>query len=303
MITKPFGTLGMGVTPLGLGCAQIGYLGMSQADCDKFLAGALDLGINLIDTAASYMDSEEKIGRAIGNRRDEFVLVTKCGQHIDADDPPEWTGALVRRSLERSLRRLATDYVDVILLHSCSRDKLRAGELIEAMKKCKRDGLTRAIGYSGDNEAALEAAGMDAIDCIEISLSICDQGPIDEMLPKCEAAGKAVIAKRSMANAAWRDASQQSPFYESYVQPYVQRLRKMEFTPQSLGFEGGWAELAIRFTVYQPGVHCAIVGGMNLEHIRGNIDAVERGPLPQNVQDAIRDAWRKHADPDWIGQT
>ncbi|MCE5229611.1 aldo/keto reductase [bacterium] len=303
MKTRTFGNTGLGVTPIGLGTAQIGYLGLGQHECDRLLAGALDLGINLIDTAASYMDSEEKIGRAISNRRGEFILVTKCGQHIDPDDPPEWTGSLVRKSLERSLRRLATDHVDVILLHSCPLAKLKEGELVEALLQCRADGLTKAIGYSGDNEAALEAAGMKGLDCVEMSLNICDQGPIDRTLPTAAENGKAVIAKRSLANAPWRDAAEHPSFYETYVQPYVKRLRAMGFTPDSLGFGGDWAEMAVRFAAYQQGVSCALVGGTKLEHIRENIDAIERGPLPAQVQEGIRAAWREHATADWIGQT
>ncbi|MEN6626116.1 MAG: aldo/keto reductase [Candidatus Sumerlaeia bacterium] len=301
MKTRTFGRTGLQVTPLGLGTAQIGYLGLSQADCDRLLGGALDLGINLIDTAASYMDSEEKIGRALSARRDRFILSTKCGQKVDADDPAEWTGKIVRKSAQRSLKRLATDHLDILLLHSCPLANLRDGDLIDGLRRCKADGLTRFVGYSGDNEAAREAANMDVFDCLEMSLNICDQGAIDTALREAE--GKAILVKRSIANACWRDPSEFSPFYESYVQPYVRRLKEMAFTPQSLGFDGDWGELALRFTAWQPGVHCALIGGTNLDHIRANIAAVEKGPLPEPVAEGLRKAWRAHAVTGWAGQT
>lgn len=303
MQLRTLGKTELKVTPLGFGAAQIGYLGLPQSDCDQLLNGLLDQGINLIDTAACYRDSEEKIGKAIGARRGDYVLVTKCGHHVERSDPPEWTPEVVRHSAERSLRRLQTDHVDVLLLHSCTVPQLKNEQMIQALQKCKEDGLTRFIGYSGDNEAAEFAIEMNVFDCLETSVSICDQHSLETSLPKSEGARMGAFAKRPLANACWRDLEEYNPFYANYAQPYTQRLKQMGFTPESLGFGGEWLELALRFTVFQPGLTSALIGSTSLEHIRENIQMVDQGPLPEDVQARIREAWRANDDGTWIGQT
>lgn len=303
MEKRTFGKTGLEVTPLGFGAAEIGYEGVSQSECDALLNAVLDLGINLIDTAACYKDSEEKIGPAISHRRDEFVLVSKCGHHVEDSDPPEWSPKIVRISAERSLRRMKTDHLDVLLIHSCPREHLRNYEFVQALQKCKSDGLTRFIGYSGDNEALEEAISLGVFDVLESSINFCDQRVLDAALPPARENDMGVIAKRPIANGCWRDPSEISPFYREYMQPYVERLAAMDFTPDSLGFDGDWAELALRFTVFQDGVHTAIIGGKNMQHIRQNVAAVQQGPLESGIMNDIRQAWSGNATESWVGKT
>ena len=115
---------------------------------------ALDNGVNLLDTAACYGNSEELIGDAVSSRRDEYILATKAG-HAAGDETGEaWTGPTVARSIDRSLRRLKTDHVDIVQLHSCDVDVLEKGEVIRALEDAREAGKTRFISYSGDEEAA-----------------------------------------------------------------------------------------------------------------------------------------------------
>ncbi|NQU44641.1 aldo/keto reductase [bacterium] len=303
MDTRTLGRTGLSVTPLGLGAAEIGFLDVSQNDCDRLLNGILDLGINLVDTASCYAHSEEKIGRSISSRRDEFVVVTKCGHSGNGGGPPEWTPEVIRFSAERSLRRLQTDHLDILLLHSCPEDRLEEAELIEALQKCKDDGLTRFIGYSGDGEALGRAIGMEALDCVETSVSICDQQVIDMYLPKAREGEKGILAKRPLANTCWRDMEQYSGMYGSYAEAYLQRLEKLGFSPESLGCYCDWIEMALRFTVFQPGVDSALVGGTSLAHVEENIHFINNGPLAEEVVQMIRDAWKEHDDGSWTGET
>ena len=228
----------------------------------------LDAGIGVIDTAACYKDSEEKIGHAIGARRDDYILSTKCGHRVEDDDPPEWSAPLIRRSLERSLRRLRTDHVDLLLLHSCTLEQLSNDEMLAALAGARRDGLTRAIGYSGDNAPARAAVEMGILDALEMSISLCDQQGIERVLPGARERGMGVFAKRPIANACWRDLREYDSFYQTYAAPYAKRLKTMGFTPGSLGFDGDWSEMALRFTLGCDGVHCALLGGTTLDHIQ-----------------------------------
>ena len=303
MQNRTLGKTNLEVTPIGFGTAQIGFVGMDQSDCDRLLNGVLDTGVHVIDTAACYVDAEEKTGKSIGSRRDEYVLVSKCGHKMADDDPAEWSGALVRKSAERSLRLLKTDHLDVLLIHSCPKANLENEEFLEALVRCKQDGLVRFIGYSGDREDLDYALTLEMVDCVETSVSICDQQVLESSLPRAKDLDIGVFAKRPVANSVWRDMTQYGGPYGGYTSVYTERLKKMNFTPESIGFDGSWIELALRFTLHQAGVHCALIGGLNLDHVKDNLRIAEQGPLPNVVIEGLYAIWKTHDDGSWVGQT
>ena len=94
------------------------------ATIEELCSICLDSGVNLIDTAASYYGSEEMIGKTVGHRRDEFILVSKCGGEFDEFDDPAWSPAVITKTIDRSLQRLKTDRLDVMLLHTCDLETL-----------------------------------------------------------------------------------------------------------------------------------------------------------------------------------
>lgn len=306
MQKNPFGSTGFSITPLGFGGAPVGYLKTEQDRVTRILNLMLDAGVNLIDTAASYPGSEKAIATAVGHRRKEFVLVSKCGGKLPDVSGTPWSAQLITATIERALRNLQTDHLDVMLLHSCDEQVLRQGDAIAALVAARDAGKIRFAGYSGDNAAAAYAAGLADIAVIETSINIVDQANIDLVLPIAAQNQKGVLAKRPIANAAWKDLEDQRGLYKSYVKTYHDRLTKMPLKPAKLGFSGptGWSELALRFTLSQPGVDCAIIGTTNPDNAYTNIAAAEKGPLPPEVVDQIRAAFRK-ADPSgaWAGQT
>lgn len=303
MRKQMLGKTGLEVTPLGFGTAQIGFVGMSQHECHALLNGVLDSGIGVIDTAACYVDAEEKVGKAIGDRRDEYVLVSKCGHHVEESDPPEWSPEIVRKSTERSLRLLKTDRLDVLLIHSCPQSFLENDALIEALLEVREAGLVRFVGYSGDREDLDYAVGLKGMECIETSLSLFDQQVLDSSLPRAEDIGLGVFLKRPLGNSVWRDMTKYGGPYGGYTSEYTRRYKAMNFTPESVGFEGEWDELALRFALSQPGVSCALVGGMNLHHVHRNVEIAGMPPLPESVVEAVRAVWKAHDDGSWVGQT
>jgi len=303
MKMRPLGKTGMTVSALGYGTAELGYLGVPQGECDRILGALLDHGLNVIDTASSYMDAEEKVGRAIAARREEFVLVSKGGQAIAETGAPAWSDKAVHQEAERSLRRLRTDHLDLLLLHSCPVAELRNDRMIEALLRLKDAGMTRWIGYSGDGANLSHALGMGVFDCIETSVSLCDQQGIAAQLPEAGRLNLGVLTKRSVANSCWRDLGKDAAFYSEYAEPYAKRLRAMGLSPESVGFDGSWMELALRFTAFQAHVHVALVGGRTLEHLLEDIRILDQGPLPEEVVRALRDRWKEHDDGTWVGQT
>ncbi len=124
MERRRLGRTDMDVSALGFGGSEIGYEGVSQSVATRLLNAALDAGLNVIDTAECYADSETLIGRAVGGRRREFHLFTKVG-HAAGWGREDWRPPAILKSIERSLGRLRTDGVDLVLLHSCSEGVLR----------------------------------------------------------------------------------------------------------------------------------------------------------------------------------
>jgi aryl-alcohol dehydrogenase-like predicted oxidoreductase len=235
---RGLGKTGLEVSALGFGGAPVGYLETDRRQVADILNMLLDRGVNLIDTAASYRGSEAAIGEAVGHRRDDYVLVSKCGQAFDDIDGAAWSARAIEQTVARALRRLATDRIDVMLLHSCDLETLQRGEALGALGAARDAGKIRFLGYSGDNEAAAYAAGLEEVAVIETSVSICDQANIDHVLPLARANNVGILAKRPIANAAWKGAAEQRGIYVDYAQTYADRLAKMAITPADLGLPG-----------------------------------------------------------------
>jgi aryl-alcohol dehydrogenase-like predicted oxidoreductase len=305
MEKRRFGRTGLQVSVLGFGGAPVGFLKTDRERVAAILNMLLDAGVNLIDTAVSYEGSEELIAETIGRRRVQFVLVSKAGGRVPGtSDGVEWSAEQISASVDRSLKRLRTDRVDVILLHSCPLEILQRGEALGALAKARDAGKIRFAGYSGDNEAAAYAASLADVAVIETSINITDQANIDKVLPIAAKHDVGVIAKRPIANAAWKTREQQPGMYAEYAAPYSERLQKMGLQPSDLGFDAdAWPEIALRFTLSQQ-VQTAIIGTTNPANARVNIDAASKGKLSAEVVKKIRAAF-KHADPvgAWHGLT
>jgi aryl-alcohol dehydrogenase-like predicted oxidoreductase len=297
MEQRILGKTGLSVSILGFGGAEIGFENVPQATVETLLGSALDAGLNVIDTAECYADSEEKIGRAVGKRRDEFHLFTKCG-HSSGLEGQDWDLKMLAQSIDRSLQRLGTDRVDLIQLHTCSEDLLRQGDVIAVLQKAREAGKTRFIGYSGDAEAALYAVECGAFDTLQTSLNIADQEPITLTLPKARAANIGVICKRPLANVAWRTGNISTTV--DYHKTYWERLQKLQY--DFLSDPAQAAGIALRFTLSQPGVHTAIVGTTRPERWHQNAELLAAGPLPADQLEAMRTHWQEVAGPDWTGQ-
>lgn len=292
MKQRRFGHTPFRVSVLGLGAIQVGEEHVEDAAAGRFLNAALDLGITLIDTARGYKLSEERIGRHVGHRRDEFVLSSKCGYGIEG--VKDWTARCITRGVDEALKRLRTDRIDIMHLHSCPLATLRRGAVIEALARAVEAGKVGVAAYSGEEEARAYALSCGAFGSIQTSINICDQRVLAADLPRARADKLGVIGKRPMANAFWR--FKRRPRGE-YCEPYWERARAMELSPGKLP----WDEFALRFGAHQPGVHSVIAGSADLRHLKRNIALIEKGPLPRAVVSEVRRLFREH-DDGWVGQ-
>lgn len=308
MQTRPFGRTGFNTSLLGFGSAPVAFLKTDPQQVVAMLNHMLDAGMNLIDTAAMYPGSEEFIGQHLSNRRRDYVLVSKCGTKVSEIDAPEFSYELVKQQVDRALKALRTNVIDVMLLHSCDLATLQRGDALRALVEAKQAGKIRNAGYSGDNDAVAWAAARPEVTAVEMTINIVDQANIDNGLAVAKKHNVGVVVKRPVANAAWKDPSQQQGLYKDYSKPYVERLAKMKLTPADLGFAGDpekvWPEIAIRFAISHEGTNTAVAGTTNPQNAQANMAAIEKGPLPPDVVQKIRDAFRR-ADPQqqWKGLT
>src|SRR5215471_12040129 len=169
MERRKLGNTDMDVSVLGFGGSEIGYERASPNSAKKLLNEALDGGLNVIDTAECYEISEELIGGGIAKRRKEYYLFTKCGL-ARGWSHPDWRPQSLLESIERSLKRLNADHLDLVQLHSCSAAELRRGDVVHALKRARERGYTRYIGYSGDGHAARFAVECGAFDTLQTSI-------------------------------------------------------------------------------------------------------------------------------------
>jgi aryl-alcohol dehydrogenase-like predicted oxidoreductase len=300
MEKRRLGKTDMDVTVLGFGGAEIGYAEALEETVANLLNGALDAGLNVIDTAECYRDSEEMIGCAASGRRNEFYLFTKCGHPHGGESAPNWSKDSILQSIERSLKRLKTDKIDIVFLHSCSESELHKGEAIEALQTARQRGYIRYIGYSGDSRAAHFAAESGAFDALQVSINIADLVAIDLTMPIAREKNIGVIAKRPIANVAWKTGHKP---IDSYHHEYWERLRKLNYDFLRNDDREKTVGIALRFTLSVPGVHTAIVGTKHPDRWEQNAKLLETGALSDAEFQAIRNRWEEVAPRIWVGQT
>ncbi len=250
-----FGSSELMVSPLGLGTVKLGRnTGVKypkpfdlpdDTQAGNLIALAKALGINLIDTAPAYGNSEQRLGKLLKGQRQDWVICSKVGEEFDAasgDSHFDFSARHTRHSIERSLDRLATDYLDIVLIHSDGHDEhiLQHEGALSALQQCKQEGLIRAIGMSTKTVSGglLAAELADAV-MATYNPAYQDEAPV---LDYCARHGKAAILKKAFGSG--HLISEQDP-----------------------------ARAAMQFALAHPGVTSAIVGTINPEHLRENVAA------------------------------
>lgn len=287
MIYRELGKTGLKVSAIGFGAGEIGDYSISDSEVDKLLNAALDLGINLIDTARGYYASEERIGRFLSHRRNEFILSTKVGYGIEGYN--DWTYEIILAGIDEALRVMKTDYIDIVHLHSCDINVLKKGEVTEALLKAKQMGKIRVAAYSGENDALEYAINSDKFDSIMTSVNICDQYSLNNLIPMAKQKDLGVIAKRPIANAPWRFVERP---VGNYAEEYWLRWKEMNL-PES----ENWLDTFLRFSIYADGVDSAIIGSTNVNHLQTDIQIIEKGPLNPALANYIKTSFNEY----WMG--
>lgn len=247
MEKRVLGRTGWPVSVIGFGAIKLPRIGTKE--CGRLLNRALDLGINFVDTADCYGDSEEKIGLALKKRRKEFYLSTK----VDERDGPG-----VRAKLDRCLRRLQTDRIDLILFHDVRGSEyekiFNAGGLKE-LEKAQQEGKISQIGISihGSLPMMKRAIESGVFSVLMVAYSAMDEDRLTaNLLPMAAAKGVGLIAMKPLAGG---------------------RLAQISSTAWERNFFKGEspAQIALRYVLSNPHIHCAIPGMMNLDELEENV--------------------------------
>ncbi|WP_439135249.1 aldo/keto reductase [Pseudomaricurvus sp.] len=208
---NPIGNTGLSVSPIGLGTVKLGrnqgvkYPTGFELPSDTAAANlidlAKDLGINLIDTAPAYGISEERLGPLLRGQRHDWVICSKVGEEFERGQSSfDFSARHTRRSVERSLKRLDTDMIDLVLVHSDGNDLdiIRQGEALGTLADLKQEGLIRAFGMSTKTvEGGIEAARQS--DCVMVTYNL-NHHQEEPVLDFCQANNKGVLIKKALAS-------------------------------------------------------------------------------------------------------
>ena len=261
---KCLGSTGIEVSPIGLGTVKLGrnegvkypksFSIPSEKDAKTLLATAKNLGINLLDTAPAYGNSEERLGHLLKGQRQDWIICGKTGEEFQNgesyfDFSPEHT----RKSVMRSLERLKTDYIDIVLVHSDGNDEdiIENQGTLETLAELKQQGLIRAFGMS----TKTLSGGLLAAEKSDIVMVTCNLNQQKE-LPVIEAAyknNKGVLIKKALASGHITQGDIIDPIQAS-----------------------------MNFIFSQKGVGSIIVGTINPVHLKHNAEAAAKSLLSNN---------------------
>ena len=312
---RTLGRTGLNVSAVGLGAWEIGgavelkfeklgriahgWGSVDDAQSLDLIARCRDAGVNFIDTAPIYGDghSEEVVGRALADCRDDWIVCTKGGHA--ARDGVAWNDfskARLVEQMDQSLARLRMDHVDVYLLHGPSAEDVHRGECLEALDLFKQQGKARFVGVSiGPNELGVELIRSGSVDDLQQSISIVSPSAEKELLPAAVEANVGIVA-RGLFGAGFLTGkvtpdtefapddrrSWQSDDHKRSMAAKAEALRPFTGGDRSL------AQLAVQFALQLDGVSVVIPGTTKWNHMRENIAALDCAPLTEEELAGIR---------------
>lgn len=297
MNTRTLGRTGAGVSTLGYGAMELRgpprVPALDDHQAAQLLHAVLDAGINLVDTSVDYGTSEEVIGRTLRSRRDELFLCSKCGCSLDptagASGPYEhdWRPDNIRAGIERSLRRLATDRLDLLQVHmSPSRSQMEADGTVEAMQELQAEGKVRFLGMSGTLPHLADHLAMGVFDVFQIPYSAIQREHEDYITAAADAGAGTLIRGGSARGAPAQDKGWRP---DPLGMPPGEGRRRWERAGIEEELDGmSQFEFMLRFTISHPALSSAIVGTSNADHLRANVAIVEKGPLPADLYEEAK---------------
>jgi aryl-alcohol dehydrogenase-like predicted oxidoreductase len=288
MQTRTLGKTGLEVTQLGYGTMGLrgpkawGVRVVEEDDADRILNQVLDAGINFIDTSPDYGIAEERIGRYISSRRDEFILATKCGccpvQHEDhLEIKHEWKPEVLKRNIETSLQRMQTDYIDLLQFHGGDAETLQSEGLIDTLLEFKRQGLIRFIGMSNSLPNLPALIDLDMFDTFQMPYS-CLSPEHHQWMTRAAEQGAGIIVRGGIAKGGPDAVIQRDQLNAVWEKANLDEL---------LNDGMSRAEMILRYTISHPHCDTTIVGTCDDDHFAENLRSVEQGALSSDLYQQI----------------
>lgn len=265
------------ISRIGFGCMS---LGMDDADNAKLIHSAIDAGINYFDTADLYQkgNNEATVGKALKGRRSKVILATKVGNQLNADGKT-WTWnpskEYIISSVDKSLARLQTDYIDVYQLHGGTINDPIA-ETIEAFETLVAAGKIRYYGLSSIRPDVIrEYINQSRINSVMMQYSLLDRRPEESCLSLLEAHKISILARGSLAGGLLA-----GKYAETYLSYSEDEVHKVYLAIQSIsGPERSMAQTALWFTLQQPGITSAMVGIRTASQLKEAYGTMNAPPL------------------------
>ena len=300
MEKRAFGQTGIDVSAVGYGCWEIGggYGAIEEAEFVRANGRALDVGINCFDTAEGYGmgASEIALGQALGRRRDEAIIVTKFGMNYkDKPNLRDSSRERVLASIDKSLKNLGTDYVDVYLVHWP--DRLTPfEETMQALDDVVREGKVRFVGLSNFKPEEIEACmKVRRVDVVQYGWNMFDRRMQRDILPYCEKNGVGFMAYGSLAyglltgtftedhdfgSADWRARQGNMGAIKIFAtlfgpEKFKDNVRAVEELKGIAARYGkSLPQLALRWAISHPAVSTALVGCRTVAEVDDNAGAI-----------------------------
>ena len=305
---RVLGNTGLEISVLGFGSLELRGMvagvgrSIDENRAEAILNQVLDSGINYIDTSVDYGGSEKRIGKFISARRSEFILATKCGcpPDISRFSPEErtrygvplpsfhdYSRKNIIDTLDQSLLRLNTDYIDVLQLHfSPSVELLKQESAIDTLACLKQDGKIRFIGCSSILPNIMDHIKMGVFDVLQIPYSKLDPAH-EHAIHLASEAGIGTVIRGGVAKGLPDQQHSSAAAWELWelanLDEFLNGMTRIEFL--------------LRLTISNPDVHTAIIGTLNPDHLKTNIAAVAAGPLPTELYTEISDRLAKFSQP------
>ena len=284
------GRTGLVVTRLGHGAMEIrgsriwGGRPVTDKQAETILNTVLDSGVNFIDTANDYGRSEEFIGKFISHRRSEYIIATKCGCTVtrkdeETDDTPHvWTKENLFRGLHESLARMKTDCIDIMQLHNPSVEDCEKGDLVNVLKEMQSQGKVRFISISTTLPHLPVYMSWGVFDTFQIPYSALERAH-ENWITKAAQAGIGIIVRGGVARGEPGTGLGVVDRWSAF-----EKAKLGEIQPEG----ESRTSFLLRYTLTHPHAHTIIVGTLYPEHHQENVNAVNRGPLPQPLYEDVK---------------
>ena len=296
---RTLGKTGLQVSELSMGGLFVSSFGATREEARRAVRRALELGVNYIDTAPGYGDSEEVLGYALPGVQQPYILSTKLGGRPQPFDPQDKDA--LRRSVKESLRLLRRDTIDILMIHEPDRPgqydwfpdwEHFHGPVCELLAELKAAGIVRFTGLGGTTAYTLPhiiATGAYDVVLTAFNYSLLWQEARIAVLPEAVKQGMGIIIGSPL---------QQGALARCYTGEVESSARWLS-PPRRAQFKRLYAlvreldmplpELALRFVLSNPDVSTTLMGARSAAEVEQNVQAVEKGPLPPDVMATIQE--------------